>query len=640
MPSSSINSMTASMLDIRWTYAVSAKCPVDHYFVRLILLCAVAFVLVQGGVEAKESNASPELPPHIQIDFDGPFDRKRDGDDYELRNPILLQGGRFGSALELGHEASAVVLRQPISSREGTIAFWVKPAWAKPRPAAQPLLSASWGAPDKSYLVISQGWWEPIGRSRLYFVVSNRDGLHCSVKQELDDATWTLITAVWRDHSCALFLDGVRVAYSVAPGTRAERAQRLIHLGTDAGAEVTAKRMATALMDDLLIFQSVLTDRQVADLHERLSGGREEALRNRWNWLERETAKSVPAGEAAGGELRAIFDESWQWAQSRRTVDSIVQRAVAAGFNVIVPCVWHGAGTYYPSEFPAAPLRRVIDAGFDPLAYLVERAHAAGLEVHPWFTVVRREDESLPRFSGAGVPAGAFDVHNDVFRAFIADLIVDVAKRYPIDGINLDYIRAMGICDSTQCAQQYRLAMGRDLKSDLTQSQVVGPARAALQQWQDIAVTDIVSRISSRARAMRPGILISVDGHPTPSGEVRPLQGRDEIAWARRGLIDIIFHMDYRHRLDLQLIDSVVAELPASTRHVLLVANYDSIEGTAYARPAWVMADLARLIRSRWPQSGMGIHLMAMLTREQADALRKARQRSASSVTRERVPGS
>ena len=549
---------------------------------------------------------------------------------YQLDHATLQPNGRRGSALQLGPAQSAVNLQQPLSSREGTIAFWIQPAWARPRTAVQPLLSLAWPAAPASYLIISQGWWEPTGGSRLYFVVSNRELLHCSVKQELDDRTWTLITAVWRDNSCALFLDGVRVADGSVPGRRAEQQQSVVHLGTDAGAAGRAEHSAAAVMDDLQFFQSALSDQQVLELHEHLEGGRQNAIRHRWRWLQREARSAGGSSGGSAGELRAIFDESWQWAQSRAQIDRIVDRTARAGFNVIVPCVWHGAGTYYPSKLApaAAPLAAVIDSGFDPLAYLVERAHAAGIQVYAWFTVARREQGLLPMFAGEGVPDGAFDVHDEAFRTFIVDLIVDAARRYPLDGINLDYIRAMGVCKSTRCAQQYRAASGRDLQADLAGSNVAGPARTALEEWQDSAVTDLVSRIRERTRAVRPGIVLSADGQPTPAGEVRPLQGRDEIQWAKLGLLDVIFHMDYRHTLDLQVIDAVVAELPASTRYVLLVANYDRIGGVAYARPGWVMADLVRLVRRRWPQAGVGMHLEAMLNDEQVDALRTGPYRS------------
>lgn len=593
-------------------------------FARTIATLCAWMIAAQMAGSGSAAGASP--PPRASIDFDASHGVNSE----ELFESKTSPQGRRGEALELGHADNPMELRHPISSREGTVAFWVKPGWEQPRKAVQPLVSASWNSAQKDYLVISQGWWEPLGSARLYFVVSNQDALHCSAKYELDVGVWTSITAVWRDASCALFIDGVRVAGSTVAGSRTPRTQTRIHLGTDAAVHGPSIRATAGLMDDLTLFSAALTDRQVGQLYEDALGGRQSALRHRWDWLRRETARTgTMAADDSREQLRAIFDESWQWAQSRRTVDGIVERARAAGFNLIVPCVWHGAGTYYPSAHPAASLRHVLEGGFDPLAYLIERAHASGLKVHPWFTVVRREDDALPQFSGDGVPAGAFDVHSEAFRDFIVALVVDVARRYPIDGINLDYIRAMGICRSARCAEQYHRETGRVLGADLQHSQQPGAARNALEGWQDGAVSDIVNRISSGVRDARAGVPIGVDGHPTAAGEVRLLQGRNEIRWAQQGWVDIVFHMDYRHRPDLDTIDAVIEEMPASTRHVVLLANYDLVEGTAYARPGWVMADLVRFARKRWPRSGIGVHLMGMLDSSQVAELRAAQSADA-----------
>ncbi len=80
-------------------------------------------------------------------------------------------------------------------------------------------------------------------------------------------------------------------------------------------------------------------------------------------------------------ENRIMFDEDIGWALSRSNTDTIINHLSEAGFNVYVPCVWHGAGTYFSSlvayQDPRVLTR--IKNGDDPLEYLITKAHQNGL---------------------------------------------------------------------------------------------------------------------------------------------------------------------------------------------------------------------------------------------------------------------
>jgi uncharacterized lipoprotein YddW (UPF0748 family) len=76
--------------------------------------------------------------------------------------------------------------------------------------------------------------------------------------------------------------------------------------------------------------------------------------------------------------------------KSHAEIDAMISRAVAGGYNAIVPeilayqdNVGNGHGAYWDSAI--IPRASDIDPGLaDPLAYMVQQAHAAGLEVHCW----------------------------------------------------------------------------------------------------------------------------------------------------------------------------------------------------------------------------------------------------------------
>ena len=42
------------------------------------------------------------------------------------------------------------------------------------------------------------------------------------------------------------------------------------------------------------------------------------------------------------------------------------------------------------------------------------------------------------------------------FRHLMANLIAEVVSRYDVDGINLDYVRAIGLCTSDFCQADYQ----------------------------------------------------------------------------------------------------------------------------------------------------------------------------------------
>src|SRR5262249_41611641 len=95
------------------------------------------------------------------------------------------------------------------------------------------------------------------------------------------------------------------------------------------------------------------------------------------------------AGKTFAGK-RIIFEEGViQWT-SKEATDQILDRIKGAGFNAFGPIVMHGRGTTWPSKYADWDfwLKDQPKEGFDPLRYLIERAHSMGIEVHPWFNLV------------------------------------------------------------------------------------------------------------------------------------------------------------------------------------------------------------------------------------------------------------
>jgi len=500
---------------------------------RVILNAAVALfqMLVSAGfgdlfapIQAGAAIAATYVP-----NIKGP-----NGDSIE---PVA--DSRFGWVIDLGKSGpGAAQLARPLRKEQGTISFWVRPDWEPQSSESHALLTAEWNDSKHGYLAISDGWWEPTGSRRLYFIVSSEDLAHCSSDIRLPSRVWSLLTAVWSGGEggyCRLFVDDelrAQTKQRLPPGRSADT----VYLGVDSAASNRKGRLGKAAVYGLAILDRPATHKEVIQRYEAEETP-ESLYEKKWAWLESGVARKSANGQVArqnqDGAKRAIFDEDFGWSVSQAAIDQRLARIKKTGFNIYVPCVWHGQGTLYPTAaaWPDKRLAQRFAAGWDPLAYLLQQAHTLGIAVYPWITVARREDQSHPEWASAGTPDGAYDVHSAEFRKFAVDLMLDLVKRYDVDGINLDYIRAMGICISQSCQRDYESSSGFDLLRDHAILNEDAAARRRIQAWQDAAVADIVSRVSAGAKAIKPALAISVDGHAVSSEADRPLEGRDEIDW-------------------------------------------------------------------------------------------------------------
>lgn len=329
----------------------------------------------------------------------------------------------------------------------------------------------------------------------------------------------------------------------------------------------------------------------------------------------------VRVTQAAGGEpireSRAMFDEGLNWA-SKDSADIVCERITRAGFNVFMPCVWHGRGTIWPSQVAPWDSAAVNIPGFDPLAHLCKVASGYGIEIHPWFTVMRRDREFFPQFYDAGTPGECFDVHREEFRNFIVSLILEVVKDYPVNGINLDYIRAGGVCVSSRCVTEYQIQTGRNLLLDRAKLLLPGGTVPSLVAWQDQAVGDIVRRVSTGARSLNPKIVISVDavpGHP-----IDGTQGRNSTKWVKEGLVDVIYMMHYEANPDWASFRNLQATMTRPEALVVLCGNYEeavSPSKDVFPRDARKVSALLSEARQFQQGNGVGLYLYSRLSDEQ-----------------------
>jgi len=174
---------------------------------------------------------------------------------------------------------------------------------------------------------------------------------------------------------------------------------------------------------------------------------------------------AVPA--TAVDQYRAFWADAFHTGyMSASQVDTMVSQAVQGRYNVIIMEVLayqddtgsnsHGA-FWKSSILPWAP---AVTGSFDPLAYVVQRAHANGIEVDAWL-IPYRVSSSWPPSGNSAIPSsgqwlmvpyanrgtvakfdgtnywldpGSPDVQN-----YLAGIVTELVTNYEIDGIHWDY---------------------------------------------------------------------------------------------------------------------------------------------------------------------------------------------------------
>ncbi|MDB4508483.1 family 10 glycosylhydrolase [Akkermansiaceae bacterium] len=139
-----------------------------------------------------------------------------------------------------------------------------------------------------------------------------------------------------------------------------------------------------------------------------------------------------------------------QQSEMRRILDKMASMRMNAVIFQVRP---NADAVYYSSIEPASHWISGTmgkSSGYDPLAYCIQQAHARGIEVHAWFNPFR----ALPNEK---IPASSKHVtrtHPSVIRKFktykwmdpsssftqqrAMSVILDVVKRYDIDGVHID----------------------------------------------------------------------------------------------------------------------------------------------------------------------------------------------------------
>ncbi|MBE6850749.1 MAG: hypothetical protein E7504_03270 [Ruminococcus sp.] len=150
----------------------------------------------------------------------------------------------------------------------------------------------------------------------------------------------------------------------------------------------------------------------------------------------------------------------WMTGKSAESFRSSVKTAFgnckALGINTLYVHVRSYGDAYYTSDL--FPTGSYLDGNYDPLAIMLEEAHALSLSVHAWINPMRASHADRLSTTDASYPLGKW--YNDAekngtylialgsqyylnpayaeVRQLIADGVTEILERYDVDGIHID----------------------------------------------------------------------------------------------------------------------------------------------------------------------------------------------------------
>ena len=226
-----------------------------------------------------------------------------------------------------------------------------------------------------------------------------------------------------------------------------------------------------------------------------------------------------------------------------------------AGFTAVFPnMVWSGEALY-PSDF--IPPYRNLETYGDQLDACVKACHRHGIQVHVWKVNFNLQyhvsKERLEQFRQEGrlqkdsdgedypwlCPSNPKNIELEV------NSMVEIATKYPVDGVHFDYIRYYGqdFCFCDGCRAKFEEYIGRKVENwphDCKR----GELKEQWTRWRAGLITNIVRTTHKKVKAVRPDCKISAAVFIQYPNTIDGI-GQDWGAWANEGIVDFLCPMNY-----------------------------------------------------------------------------------------------
>lgn len=231
----------------------------------------------------------------------------------------------------------------------------------------------------------------------------------------------------------------------------------------------------------------------------------------------------------------------------KENYDAKLESAKAAGANAVFVHVRPFADSLYPSEYE--PWSHILtgtqgeDPGYDPLQYMVDRAHECGMQFHAWINPLRISTDATPDtlaensfymqnretnpFYFLEYDGGIYyNPASAVVRERIANGAAEIAALYDVDGIHFDdYFYPTD--DESIDANQYA-AYVEETEEPLP-----------LHEWRTANINALIAAVYHRIKQTAPDVVFGI----SPQGNLDNNEkiNADVLTWcAQSGYIDYI----------------------------------------------------------------------------------------------------
>lgn len=286
--------------------------------------------------------------------------------------------------------------------------------------------------------------------------------------------------------------------------------------------------------------------------------------------------------EAPQTEYRAFWvDMFHDGAKTPQQVNQLIKDVEASNANTIFLQVRRRGDAFYLNSLEPKTEDPYLASGYDPLADLIQKAHAANIQVHAWFAMMPIWNKTTPPkdpnhiFNAHGMTqpsennwlsktyTGSYQYgseyvidpgHPDAVD-FTRDVIMHVVKNYDIDGVQMDLVRYMGEewGYNDISVQRYNAVYNK--------TGLPSPTDSIWKQWRRDQVTNMVRKIYTSVQSMKPNVTVSAatiawgDGPKTlddwNQSSTMNSALQDWRSWLAEGSIDLAVPMNYFREYDL-----------------------------------------------------------------------------------------
>jgi len=271
---------------------------------------------------------------------------------------------------------------------------------------------------------------------------------------------------------------------------------------------------------------------------------------------------------SAKPELRGCWVSGWgDGFLTPEQADETIRLAKLANLNTIFVQVRKVGDAYYRSSFEPRATNISAPDDYDPLAYIIEKAHAEGIKVHAWVNMFRVWTGSTPpsnqqhvalRFPGwiSKRYDGNINASDGLFLDpgvpevcdYTLNIVVDIVRNYNVDGVHLDYVRYAGR------DYGYASAAVARFNEETNRCGIPAPNDPEWCKWRRDQVTSLVKRIYKAIKQEKPDIIVSAavvcwgsssDNFENTSPYLKVHQ--DWLSWLKMGYVDAVVPMNYKN---------------------------------------------------------------------------------------------